>query len=97
MGASKGAARAAQPMMRNVSPLDTRLQAAALCLAAERLDCGEALRVGNASAIRASSGDARPFAVTSPPVRYKEPSRLRNDLDSRSLGSRACVSTNGAT
>ncbi len=33
-------------------------------------------RVGNASAIRASSGDARPFAVTSPPVRYKEPSRL---------------------
>jgi hypothetical protein len=32
--------------------------------------------VGKASAIRASSGDARPFPVTSPPVRYKVPSRL---------------------
>ena len=36
-----------------------------------------ALRVVSPSAIRASSGDARPFAVTSPPVRYKVPSRLR--------------------
>ena len=35
-------------------------------------------RVVSPSAIRASSGDARPFAVTSPPVRYKVPSRLRS-------------------
>src|SRR5580658_8244706 len=34
------------------------------------------LRVGKASAIGASSSDARPFAVTSPPVRYKMPTRL---------------------
>jgi hypothetical protein len=29
------------------------------------------VRVGKASAIRASSGDARPFAVTSPPANHR--------------------------